>query len=428
MKKVVTSTLISQLVVLITSGMLLFATGVSVFADETVKIGLSYPETGTYAKQGTDEKRGADLAVEEINAAGGILGKKIELVYRDSQANAKIAKQNATDLFDKEGVQMLFGGVSSAEAIADGKVALQRNKLFFGTLTYSTSVTGEEAHKNIFRECYDSYFAAKVLSDYLNQNFSGKKYFYITSDYTWGWTTEDAFRKFTNTTDKAANRGVLTPLGAMDYKDALNAAKESGAQVLVLTEFGRDMEIAVKQAYEIGMKKTMQIIVPNLTLEMAEGVGPEAMEGIIGAEPWNWNVPFKYNYPKGIAFVKKFDERYKRYPTEATASAYVILYEYKDAVERAKTFDTKAVIKALEGHKYTGLKDEQYWRDWDHQSVQTVYAVKCKPAAEVMKDKNQEDYFEIINVMKGDDAAIGQKEWTDIRARVGVSAALEEAK
>ncbi len=428
MKKMVTGPLISLLVVLIMSGMLLFASGVSVFADETVKIGLSYPETGPYAKQGIDEKRAADLAVEEINAAGGILGKKVQLVYRDTKSNAKIAKENAIELFDKEGVQMLFGGSSSAVAIADAKVALQKNKIFFGTLTYSTSTTGEEGNRHIFRECYDSYMAAKVLANYLNQHFGGKKYFYITSDYTWGWTTEDAFRIFTNTTDKSENRGVLTPLGSMDYKDALNGAKESGAQVLVLSEFGRDMVIAVKQAYEMGLKKTMQIVVPNLTLDMAEGAGPEAMEGIIGAEPWDWTVPFIYNYPKGIAFVNKFEQLYNRYPSTAGASAYVILYEYKDAVERAKTFDTKAVIKALEGHRYIGLKDEQYWRPWDHQSVQTVYAVKCRPAAEVMKSKHQADYFEIINTMKGDECAIGQKDWNDIRARVGLPAELEEAK
>jgi hypothetical protein len=84
------------------------------------------------------------------------------------------------------------------------------------------------------------------------------------------------------------------------------------------------------------------------------------------------------------------------------------------------------VIKALEGHKYIGLKDEQYWRAWDHQSVQTVYAVKCKPAAEVKKDKYQLDYYEIINKMKGDDAAVTQAEWTALRTKVGAPATLEE--
>ncbi len=428
MKKMVTGPIVSQLIMLIMTGMLLFATGTSALADDLVKIGLSYPETGPYSRQGLDEKRAADIAVAEINAAGGILGKKVQLVYRDTKSNAKIAKENAIELFDKEGVPMLFGGSSSAVAIADAKVALQKNKIFFGTLTYSTSTTGEEGNRNIFRECNDSYMAAKVLAPYLNKNFAGKKYFYIISDYTWGWTTADAMRKFTNTTDETEARGVKTPLGSKDFTDALNAAKESNPQVLVLVLFGRDMEIAVKQAYDMGLKKTMQIVVPNLTLDMAEGAGPEAMDGIIGSTPWDWIVPFKYNYPKGIAFVNKFSEQYKTYPSSAGASAYVILYQYKDAVERAKTFDTKAVIGALEGHKYIGLKDEQYWRPWDHQSVQTVYAVKCKPAADVMKDKYHEDYFEIVGSLKGDDAAIGQKEWTDIRTKVGVPATLEEAK
>ncbi|MBF0507148.1 MAG: ABC transporter substrate-binding protein [Nitrospirae bacterium] len=410
------------------SGIFLFAGSAFVFAGDVVKIGLDYPETGTYAKQGLDEKRAADLAAEEINAAGGIMGKKIQLIYRNDQSNPKVAKENATELFDKEGVPMVFGGSSSAVAIAHEKVALAKNKLTFGTLTYATATTGEEGNRHMFRASYDSYFAAHVLADYMNKNFAGKKYFYITSDYIWGWTTEDAIRKFTNTTDKAANAAVLTKLGAPDFKDALNAAKESGAQVLILSLFGHDMEVGMKEAFELGLKKTMQIVVPNLTLDMAAGAGPEAMEGVIGAIDWDWQIPSKYNYPKGIAFVNKFEEKYKTYPDEPGAAAYVILYQYKDAVERAKTFDTKAVIQALEGYKYTGLKDDQYWRPWDHQSVQTVYAVKCKPAAEVKGSKYQEDYFEIINTMKGDDAAIGQKEWTDIRAKVGVPAVLEEAK
>ncbi|MBI5419163.1 MAG: ABC transporter substrate-binding protein, partial [Deltaproteobacteria bacterium] len=91
-------------------------------ADEVVKIGLSYPETGPYSKQGLDQRRGAELAMEEINAAGGILGKKVQLVYRDTMSKAPVAKQNAIELFDKEGVPMIFGGSSSAVAIASGKV------------------------------------------------------------------------------------------------------------------------------------------------------------------------------------------------------------------------------------------------------------------------------------------------------------------
>lgn len=395
-------------------------------AQEVVKIGLNYPETGPYSKQGLDQKRAAEIAVEEINASGGILGKKIQLVYRDTKTNAKIAKANAVELFDKEGVPMIFGGSSSAEAIETGQVALQKNKLFFGTLTYSTETTGEYGHKHIFRECYDSYFAANALADYLKKNFAGKKYFYITANYTWGWTTESVLRAVTSTKDINEHPEVLTKLGADDFTKALTQAKESNAKVLVLSLFGRDMEIAVKQAYEMGLKKNMQIIVPDLNDDMAQGAGPEAMEGVVGTTPWIWNVPFIYKYQQGIAFVEKFEKKYHRYPTTSGASAYVILQEYKSAVERAGTFDTKPVIKALEGHKYTGLKDQQFWRDWDHQSVQTVYAVKCKPAAAVKKSKYQQDYFDIINVMKGEDAAVDFKEWSEIRHAVGMPPTLDE--
>ena len=190
-------------------------------AQEVVKIGLNYPETGSYAKQGLDQKRAAEIAVEEINAAGGILGKKIQLVYRDTKTNAKIAKANAIELFDKEGVPMIFGGSASSEAIESGQVALQKDKLFFGTLTYSTETTGEYGHRHIFRECYDSYFAAKVLADYLKKNFTGKKFFYITANYTWGWTTESVIRAVSSTKDVNEHPEVLTQLGATDFSKAL---------------------------------------------------------------------------------------------------------------------------------------------------------------------------------------------------------------
>ena len=391
-----------------------------------VKIGLNYPETGPYAKQGLDQRRSAEIAAEEINAAGGILGKKVQLVFRDTKSNPKIARGTATELYDVEGVPMIFGGSSSAVAIATGEVALQKDKLFFATLSYSTETTGEYGHRHIFRECFDAYFAGKVMADYLNKNFKAKKYFYITANYTWGWTTESVLRSFTNTKDTVKYPEILTELGAKDFKAALNEAKASGAEVLVLSLFGRDMEIAVKQAAEMGLKSKMQIIVPQMNEDMAQGAGPEAMEGIIGATPWMWSVPFKYNYPRGIAFVKKYEERFNRYPTTSGASAYVILHEYKAAVEAAKTFETKAVIAALEGHKYIGLKDEQYWRKFDHQSIQTVYAVKVKPAAEVRKSKYQMDYFEIIATMKGDEAAVDFSEWSEIREMVNMKPELEE--
>ena len=391
-----------------------------------VKIGLNYPKTGPYSVQGLAQLRAAEMAVEEINQVGGILGRNVELVVRDSQSKANLAKKNVEELIDNEGVEMIFGGSSSAVAIAGGKAAKSRGKLYFGTLTYSKATTGVQGHKYIFRECYNAWMGAKVLSEYLKEHFSGKRYFYVTADYTWGWTTEASIRKFSRTLDRKRHKRVLTPFpGATrkNFKEALKKAASSRAEVLVLVLFGKDMADAVKLATEMGLKKKMSIVVPNLTLGMAASAGPKVMEGVVGALPWSWKVPFTYNYTKGMAFVENFGIKYKSYPSTSAASAYTIMYQYKEAVERAGGFDTKAVIAMLEGHKYTLLKDEQVWRAFDHQSIQTVYAVRCKPEAQVLKDKYKQDYFEIIKAMAGEKAASSKDRWARTRKATGLQLA-----
>lgn len=392
---------------------------------ETVKIGLNYPKTGPYAAQGADQWNGTEMAVEDINAHGGILGNKIEIVSRDSQSKPDVSTQNANDLI-AAGVKMIFGGSASSVAVAVGKVCQEKGIPFFGTLTYSTETTDEKGHRHTFRECYNSWAAAKVLAGYMRRNFAGKRYLYISADYTWGYTTESSFRKFTGTEDKELHKGIKTKFPgatADDFKKAIAYAKEIKPDVLVLTEFGEDMVMAVREAAAQGLKT--KIVVPNLTLYMAHGAGPKAMEGVIGALDWAWNIPYKYNYPQGKAFVEKYTSKYGTYPGASANYCWAILHEYKAAVERAGSFDSAKVIKALEGHKYQYNKDEQFWRTWDHSSIQTVYAVRCKPEADVLKDKYKMDYFEVINALPGENAFRTKEEWISARSAVNMPPALE---
>jgi hypothetical protein len=83
------------------------------------------------------------------------------------------------------------------------------------------------------------------------------------------------------------------------------------------------------------------------------------------------------------------------------------------------------VVGALEDHRFNLLKDEQQWRGFDHQCIQTVYAVRCKPASEVVKDRFQQDYFEIVNSMKGTDAARNRFNWEFTRRKAGKPVQLE---
>ena len=396
--------------------------GSATVSAESLKIGLNYPEPGRYKNQGLQQRLAAYLAVEEINQAGGVLGQPLELVIRNTRGEPENGARNTAEMIDQEGVQMVFGGVSSAVAIASGKAARDRNRIYFGTLTYSNATTGSEGHRFMFREPYNAWMTAKALGNYLNQNHANDDYFYITSDYTWGWSVEESVRQFSNTQDTERHPGVKTPFPRAlitDFRKALEQAAESDAKVLMMVLFGDDMVRALQVAYEMGLTKRMQIVVPNLTLGMVRQVGPTIMEGVVGGAPWVWNLPYENNYQRGKDFVEAFSDRYEMRPSSSAASAYSIVYQYKEAVERAGSTNTDAVIRALEGHRYSFLKDEQYWREFDHQNVQTVYVVRVKPRETVVADQFSSDYFEIIDFLPGDEAAQTREEWEQRRKEAG---------
>jgi len=141
--------------------------GISIAQANEVTIGLNYPETGPYNVQGLAQMQAAEMAVDEINKSGGILGKNIKLVKRDTQSKAPVSTSNVEELIDKEGAQMVLGGSSSAVAIAGGKAAKSRDKLYFGTLTYSNATTGKAGQTHMFRECNSAWMTLPTPSERL---------------------------------------------------------------------------------------------------------------------------------------------------------------------------------------------------------------------------------------------------------------------
>lgn len=132
---------------------------------------------------------------------------------------------------------MVFGGASSAVTIASGKVAKELGRLYFGTTTSANATTGSEGHDHMFREYPNAWMTANALGSYLTTTFGDANYFYVTADYTWGWSSEASIREFTNTSDKEAHPYALTPFPRAfikDFKEALSAAEASEADVLIL--------------------------------------------------------------------------------------------------------------------------------------------------------------------------------------------------
>lgn len=395
----------------------LWLSGFSVLAAEPIIIGLNYPRTGHYREEGLAQMRGALLAIDEINAKGGLLGRPLQLITRDTASRPEKAARNV-DSMVKEGASMLFGSVSSAVAVAAAERARKNNTIYFSTIGYANDVTTEKGHRHIFRESTSATMTARALGDYLLQHFPDKKYFYITADYSWGHSSEESLRNNTNTTDTGKHPGVLVPFPTgkqSDYSKALQQAEESGADVIVLVLYGYDLVRGMRTADSMGLTRKTQIVAPNLTQTVIEQTGPSIMVGVLGAEHWLWRAPETEKSGAGLAFTKNFSDKYDLYPASAAASAYTVINQWADAVRRSNSLDTEKVIQALEDHEYQLLKGKARWRGFDHQNIQSVYVVRVNDRATVIEHPSKQDYLQILQRYDGEAAAIDHEDWKQQR-------------
>src|SRR5215469_11579895 len=155
-------------------------------AADVVKIGFDNPLTGTYAALGKNELIGAQLALEQINAKGGILGRQAELLVEDStSADAAVAVQKANKLIDRDQVNFLIGNVNSALAQAMANVAFEKGVFHIVPGGHTDTVTGTQCHWNVFRVCNTTRMETNSVSKLLLDKY-GKKWYFITSDYAFG--------------------------------------------------------------------------------------------------------------------------------------------------------------------------------------------------------------------------------------------------
>lgn len=384
---------------------------------ESIKIGLNYPRTGNYKDEGLELRRGALLAVDEINQAGGVLGKPLELLSKNTSSQADKAASNV-DYFANRDARMVFGGATSEEAIAAGQRSRERGLLYFATLSYANEVTGQAGHRYLFRESNSAWMSARVLGEYLSWHMPRQRYHYIIVDDAWGRSMENALRLATNSTDRARHGRTALPSGLVrreQYLTALNKAARSEADILVLVLLGENLQRSMRMVHNMGLKQRTQIIVPNLTKSVVQQAGPLVMEGVIGTEAWTWNLPSQDNIAQGQQFVERYISDYQEYPGSTSASAYSIVRQWADAVQRSQSLDSERLISTLEDHRYQLLKGQQQWRAFDHQNVQSIYAVRVRKRDDVMLDPLKQHYFDIIHHMDGDQAAPSQDEWQQER-------------
>lgn len=378
----------------------------------SVTLGFNVPQTGAYADEGADELRAYKLAVKHLNGEGdggmlntmkplslkgnGILGKKVAYVTGDTQTKSDAARASAKRMIEKDGALMITGGSSSGVAVAVQGLCQEAGVIFMAGLTHSNDTTGKDRKKHGFRHFFNTEMSGAALAPILEKEFGKDRVAYhLTADYTWGWSQEGSIKKYTEALGWKTKAAVRTPLGAGDFSQYITPVLNSGADVLVLNHYGKDMVNSLTQAVQFGLRdkqvngKDFQIVVPLFSRLMAQGAG-ENIKGIYGSTNWNWSLTDEGSK----AFVKSFGAEYGFPPSQAAHTCYVQTLQYADACERAGTFNPCGVVEALEGHKFDGMGNgPTEYRAEDHQAFKDVLVVKGNE-----NPTSQFDLLEIVEV------------------------------
>ena len=373
---------------------------ISARGEEPVKIGLDNPLTGTYAAVGKNELIGCQLAVEQINAKGGILGRQVQLLVEDSTSGeAGTAVEKARKLIDRDQVNFLLGNVNSALALAMAGVSNEKGILHVVPGGHTDAVTGASCHWNVFRVCNTTQMEANAVTSTLIKVY-GKKLYFITPDYAFGHTLEAGVVKAAMALGGERVGGDLTPLGTTDFSSYLIKAEAAKPDVIIFLVQGDDQVNALKQAVQFGLDKRLHLAGAQGELEPMEGLPPEARIGTWVFE-WYWNQPGVPHVDEFVAAIKKVTGRV---PTARTWFGFVSTWTCALGANGANSLEAVKMAKFLQGFKLPPevalMPDGAYYREGQNQLIPDLYVGNAQAQGSA-----PDDLFNVTQVVKGSDIA-----------------------
>ena len=348
-------------------------------AEAPIRVGLISPLTGAWTVYGKAHSAGFELAVDEINAGGGVLGRKIEVIVGDSKTEPRIVVEQANRLIRQERVDFLAGTFSSAERNAAGPVVASADKV----LLYPTFYEGQEqkyypgvCNKNIFMFGPEPTQQVWPHMEYMIKHF-GKKFFMIGSDYVWPRVTNEFTKEKLKELGGEVVGEVYIPFNTPQYESALRQIRESKANIIFHTLTGSDTVNFRKQFVAAGMNKDFPLWTVDDEEVVTSGLGPDVSAGT--------HVSFDYfmsiKNPNNEAFLKRFRAKFGKDALMNTVG--VAMYNAAHMAALAITKTGKATTEGLRN----GLKDLAYdqapqgkvkMRALDNQMVLPSYLMKVR--------------------------------------------------
>jgi branched-chain amino acid transport system substrate-binding protein len=317
-------------------------------AEDTVKIGVIQPLTGSVAYNGTTDVNGIKLALSEINAKGGVLGKKVELVIEDGQCKPANSVNAAEKLAQRDKVVGLIGAFCSSATAAIMPVA-QNNKIPLITGVSSAPGLTEKGNPWFFRATETDALLAKSFAKILANQLELKKVAYIGVNDDFGRGSVDEFEKQMTALGTTTAMKEYFEHGTSDFYTLLTKLKASGADGVFVSAETQDGSTFVKQKAELGLSIKVFGVGSWATADFMQLAG-SAANGIYAAVPYASTM----KTPKNEAFVKAYEAQYKAAPGKYSAAGYNSLNILVDAIARAQSTDADKIRAALLNTDYEG--------------------------------------------------------------------------
>jgi len=337
-------------------------------AAEPIKIGILDPLSGPYKTSSIHDVHGATVAMEMYNKRGGVLGRQVTLIEADDASNVQTAVRLANKLLKEDRVDVLMGTFNGEIALAVADLAKQENRLFMVTGSYHMDLTGPRCNSHTFVYMPNARMLAHAVAPQIAKVY-GTRWYMITAETVDGKTALQAMSEALKAQNGEIVGQASTPFGTTDFTSALTEARAAKPTVIILNLYGWDLVNALKAYTKLELLKD-KIGVGGL-------VGGEQIGRPLGygnnAGIWGLVWDAKINTEGSKRFIQGVIDKYNHTPTSRCYHGYAAMIQILEAMRRAGTIDTAALIKELEGHEFDGLKEgRSFFRAWDHQHVQDI--------------------------------------------------------
>jgi len=371
---------------------------ISALADEPVKIGMVDPLTGVLSALAQSEVDGAKYAEAEINNNGGILGRPVQLLVEDSANDVGTGVQKTQKLIDRDKVDVIFGDVNSGIAYAMSQVTNEKKVFHIVPGGHTDPITGTNCKWNVFRICNTTSMDANAVTPELVKRF-GKKWFFISPDYAYGHTLQDAFIKALTKLGGTYD-GDYLPINNTDFSATLIKAKGFKPNVLLNNMGGLTQINCMKQFTQFGMQKEMALGGALFEIESIKGVPADAQAGWWDMEWW-WNQP---NVPEVVKFVAAYRAATKKTPSARDWFGYVAVHTVRLAATKAKSLEGPKMAAALEDMELppeVALQPGSVrYRAGDHELMANIFVGEVHPPK-----GDPSDVFTVAALVPGEQAA-----------------------